>query len=182
MGLAADADGRFHPLWVANPTGVPQLWTTDITVQGKAEKNGNPELAKLKDASKLVRLEFINRVYNLKTHALDFNLQLENISQASIRGPLKVMVLDVGSRVGSVMVASGDTETIAEGMVLDFSALFPGDVLKPGDITKPIHVRFYVRGTDPFAQASLGYIPLAVLSTKVLSGSIETLNKSEAQD
>jgi len=26
-GLAAAADGSFHPLWVGNPSGVPQLWT-----------------------------------------------------------------------------------------------------------------------------------------------------------
>jgi len=69
------------------------------------------------------------------------------------------------------MVKSGDTETIAEGTVLDFSSLFPGGILNPGDVTRAIHVRFYVRGTDPFDQASLGYIPLATLTTKVLAGS-----------
>ncbi len=179
MGLAADADGKFHPLWVANPTGVPQLWTTDITVQAKAEKNGSTELANLKDASKLVRLGFTSRVYNRETHALDFDLQLENVSESKVGGPLKVRVLDIGSRVGSVTVKTGDRETIAEGSVLDFSSLFTGGILKRGDVTKPIHVRLNMRGIDPFSLSSFGYIPLAILTTKVLAGSIEPPKKLE---
>jgi hypothetical protein len=31
-GLAADAAGVFHPVWVDNHTGVPQVWTSAITV------------------------------------------------------------------------------------------------------------------------------------------------------
>jgi hypothetical protein len=34
-GLAADADGRFHALWVDTRTGVPQAWTATVTVGGK---------------------------------------------------------------------------------------------------------------------------------------------------
>ncbi|MDE3151368.1 MAG: exo-alpha-sialidase, partial [Gemmatimonadota bacterium] len=38
MGLAADAVGRFHPLWIANPDGTPQLWSTTLTVDGSATR------------------------------------------------------------------------------------------------------------------------------------------------
>ncbi|MFN8574216.1 MAG: sialidase family protein [Gemmatimonadaceae bacterium] len=31
-GLAADAEGRFHPLWIDNRTGVQQVWTAVVTV------------------------------------------------------------------------------------------------------------------------------------------------------
>jgi hypothetical protein len=31
-GLAADADGVFHPLWIDNRAGVPQVWTTTVKV------------------------------------------------------------------------------------------------------------------------------------------------------
>jgi hypothetical protein len=185
MGLAADADGKFHPLWPANPTGVSQMWTTDIGVVGNAEKNGSAELSKLEDASKLVRLEFLNRTYNLKTHVLDFDLRLENISESKVNGPLKVRVLDVGSYVGDVTVKSGDVTAPAEGMVLDFSSLFTDNVLKPGDVTKTIHVRLDVRGIDPFSQLgkfSSGLTPLAILTTKVLAGSFEKPKKPEGQD
>src|SRR5205807_1808861 len=39
-GLTADADGVFHPVWVDNRTGVPQLWTAPVTVAGAAVPYG----------------------------------------------------------------------------------------------------------------------------------------------
>ncbi|MEP7347279.1 MAG: sialidase family protein, partial [Gemmatimonadaceae bacterium] len=32
-GLAADAEGRFHALWIDNRTGVQQVWTAPITIR-----------------------------------------------------------------------------------------------------------------------------------------------------
>jgi hypothetical protein len=32
-GLAADAGGVFHPVWIDNRTGVPQMWTATVKVQ-----------------------------------------------------------------------------------------------------------------------------------------------------
>jgi len=32
-GLAADASGAFHAVWVDNRTGVPQVWTTVVTAK-----------------------------------------------------------------------------------------------------------------------------------------------------
>jgi hypothetical protein len=34
-GLAADADGVFHPVWIDNRTGIPQMWTTTVKVRTK---------------------------------------------------------------------------------------------------------------------------------------------------
>jgi len=176
MGLTADANGRFHPLWIANPTGIPQLWTTGIAVDGNVVNNGSPNLAKLEDASKLVRLEFLDRYYDVKTHSVDFELRLQNSSKATIRGPLKVRVLDVDSYVGDVKIQEDGGEKSMEGAVWDFSSLLPDGVFPPGYVTKPIHVHLLVRGMDPFTQIgrfSLFLTPLATLSTKVLAGSIE---------
>ena len=32
-GLAADADGVFHPVWIDNRTGIPQVWTATVKVR-----------------------------------------------------------------------------------------------------------------------------------------------------
>lgn len=32
-GLATSADGAFHPVWVDDRTGIPQVWTSTVTVQ-----------------------------------------------------------------------------------------------------------------------------------------------------
>lgn len=184
MGLAADANGGFHPLWIANPTGIPQLWTTDIAVSGAVVKNGNPELARLEDASKFVHLEFLKRYYDTKTHSVDFELRLENASKVTIRGPLKVRVLDAGSYVGDVTIEEAGKERSVEGAVWDFSSLLPGEVFEPGYVTKPIHVHLFVRGIDPFTQIgrfTLFLTPLATLTTKVLAGSIELPEEKKDQ-
>jgi hypothetical protein len=34
-GLAADADGVFHRVWIDNRTGIPQMWTTTVTIRPK---------------------------------------------------------------------------------------------------------------------------------------------------
>jgi hypothetical protein len=185
MGMAADANGGFHPLWIANPTGIPQLWTTEITVDGKVVRNGSPELAKLDDASKLVRLEFLNRYYDMKTHSVDFELRLRNVGKATIHGPLKVRVLDAGSYVGDVTIQEGGAEKSVEGAVLDFTALLPGGVFEPKYLTKPLHVRLFVRGIDPFTQIgrfTWFLTPLATLTTKVLAGSIELPKETEKKE
>lgn len=176
MGLAADADGGFHPLWIANPTGTPQVWTTDLRVDCQVVKNGSPDLANLQNASKLVRLEFLDRYYDMKAHALNFDLRLENASKQAIHGPVKVRVLGVGSYVGTVTIPDGAEEKPAEGTVWDFSSLIPGGMFEPGYVTKPIHVRMIVRGIDPFTQIgrfSFFLTPLATLDTKVMVGSVE---------
>ena len=36
-GMAAGADGRFHPFWADNRTGVHQIWTAPVTVKGAVE-------------------------------------------------------------------------------------------------------------------------------------------------
>lgn len=185
MGFAADAEGGFHPLWIANPAGIPQVWTTNITVEGHAIKNGSPSLAKLKNANKQVRLEFLDRYYNVKTHVLDFDLRLENVSRAPIRGPLKVRVLNAGSYIGQVTVDSSGTEKSVEGTVWNFTPLLQGNMLRPGEVTKPIHVHLSVRGIDPFSQIghfSLFETPVAILTTKVLAGSIELPNVTAAHE
>ncbi len=176
MGLAPDAVGRFHPLWIANPEGTPQLWTTAIAVDGHAVPNGSAGLAALQDASRLVRLEFLNRSYDLSTHTLSFDLELENAGEATIRGPVEVRVLNAASYIGPVTSGAGNTERDVEGTVWDFTPLLAGPALAPGEVTKPLHVALTVKGIDPFSQIgqfSFFETAVATLTTKVLVGAME---------
>src|SRR5260370_14940099 len=76
-GLAAAADGTFHPLWIGNSTGVPQLWTASITATGAVQKNGSTELAKLVDVSGKVALRYTNRRLLLAERIVGTRVQLE---------------------------------------------------------------------------------------------------------
>ena len=37
-GLGADASGVFHPVWIDNHTGVPQVWTASVAVRGTVHR------------------------------------------------------------------------------------------------------------------------------------------------
>ena len=63
-GMAAASRRRFHPLWVDNRTGVPQVWTAAVRVDGEAAVNGSPELAALSDVTQSVAVEFANTDYD----------------------------------------------------------------------------------------------------------------------
>src|SRR5205814_10464599 len=54
LGFAATGAGTFRAVWPDNRTGVDQLWTAPITVNGTAALNGSPELAALRDVTKQV--------------------------------------------------------------------------------------------------------------------------------
>lgn len=175
MGLAADAGGRFHPLWIANPHGTPQLWTTTLAVDGTAVPNGSAAFAARHDVSDQVRLEFLDRSYDLDTHTLDFDLVLENQGSATIRGPLGVRVLNVGSCIGPVTEPGADSSRSVEGAVWDFTSLMPDGALPPGARTTPMHLRFTVRGLDPFSQIgqfTYFWNAVATFTTKVLAGDV----------
>ncbi|TAN21844.1 MAG: exo-alpha-sialidase [Acidobacteria bacterium] len=173
MGLAADAAGAFHPLWVANPEGVAQVWTTTIRVDGDAVRHGSPALANLVDVSGQVKLQFLERFYNLKTHTVSFAVRVLNTSQNVIHGPLKVRVLYAGSYMGRVEVSDNGAMRPLEGTIWEFK--LPGGALQPGAMTAAQPVVLYEHGLDPFTQ--IGHFPMAItpladLRTTVLAGAI----------
>jgi hypothetical protein len=38
VGLAADAKGVSHPMWIDNRTGTHQVWTASVTVRGAVRR------------------------------------------------------------------------------------------------------------------------------------------------
>jgi len=45
--MAADAAGNFHPVWIDNRTGVPNMWTSEIQVTGSVRRRAYPKAALL---------------------------------------------------------------------------------------------------------------------------------------
>jgi hypothetical protein len=99
-GLAADASGAFHPLWAGNSTGIPQMWTATVTIDGVVQRNGTAELAALKDVSDKVEYRYTNRRYTRATQTVEADVELFNASKDTIRGPLALRVLSVSSELG----------------------------------------------------------------------------------
>lgn len=172
-GLAAATDGTFHPLWVGNSTGVPQLWTAAITVEGVPEKNGSAALAKMTDVSGKVGLRFTNRKLMRSTRMVDFDLQLENLSEDTFHGPLKVRLLDLTSDLGVPEIENADDGGKGEGAVFDFSSLVDDAELKPHATTKPKHIRMRMLELDPIRPTGpVAIVSVATFGTKVLAENV----------
>ena len=171
-GLAADAAGVFHPLWIDNRTGVPQLWTARVTVTGTVAVNGGADMSALVDASKTVDLRMTNTLYHRKTGLLDATVALENLSAKDTAfGPFKLRVLDLRADVGTTTITNADAGGTAEGAVWDFSALISGGRLGPHEKSKPRTMTFHLADPGPIRPGGPNaWVALAHFNSKVLVG------------
>jgi hypothetical protein len=130
-GMEADAAGVFHPLWVDNRTGILQVWTTTVTVDGKAIKNGDASLADLDDLDKNAQLDLTNVHFDRATGLLTMDARVKNLDKkVELSGPVKVRLTWVGSGLGNVHVANADNKITGPGAVWDFTPQFNGKSLK----------------------------------------------------
>lgn len=169
-GLVADAGGVFHALWVGNSTGVPQLWTAPISVDGVARQNGSAALSKLQDVSKDVRPRFLRRRFTPATGTIEADLELVNTSGDTITAPLLVRVLDLTSEAGVAAIIGADAGGSGEGAVWDFSSRVEGGRLAPGARTAQLHVRIRVSDAGPLRAGLSPVTNLVFVTTKVLAG------------
>jgi hypothetical protein len=145
-GLAADAAGTFHPLWVDNRTGVAQVWTNTVTVNSAAFPNGSPELASLEDVSEHVTLEYSNVRYDRKNELGSMDVRLHNVSSNIELSNLKMRVLALTSEAGEPEILNADNQIKTRGALLDFALLLNGKPLPPGAVTAPKHITFRLTG------------------------------------
>ncbi len=182
-GIAADGDGVFHPLWVDDRTGVPQLWSAAVRVEGSAFVNGAPELASLSDVTQQVTLDFDNTAYDPKTGVVTLDLTITNTSKDEISAPLelRVLELDSGSAVPEILDASN--RMTGAGAVWDFTAEVPGGRLPPGASTKPKRVRLRLKELAAFKVDRLERLgSLISIEAKVLGKAGKGTGNEQAKD
>jgi hypothetical protein len=150
-GLAADAAGIFHPVWVDNRNGVPQVWTAPVRVLS-AQQSGT-------DISGKVAVDVSDATFDPATGAITVVARLHNTSAESLRGPFKVRAAGFDSELGSPD-ATGNDWTFSEVS------------LAAGASTQPRTWRFVLRNPGPYRNGNryrLGLLKMrfAVTSTGV---------------
>jgi hypothetical protein len=149
VGMAADAGGAFHPFWIDNRTGVEQIWTARVSVDGSVTKYGSSDLADLDDVTDKVTLDFKNGKYDKSTGTVSIDAYLSNTSQDTVKGPIKVRIVSLDSKVGAPSVVNGDNHITSSGAVWDFTPETPnGQGLAPGESTKAKRLIFKVSGVQ----------------------------------
>jgi hypothetical protein len=150
-GMAVDADGTFHPTWHSNQTGVMQLYSASIKVEGVGTKSGSAELAALEDISKSVELQMLpNAKIDRGNGTVTITGRLKNISQNdTIEGPIKVRVLTLESALGVPEILNADNGEKGTGAVWDFSSTLSGP-LTTWQLAAPKTLTFKLSDIRPF--------------------------------
>jgi hypothetical protein len=112
-GLTADSNGVFHALWSDRRNApIQQLFTATIQI-GSGSAPAAPTTHEA-DVTKLVQLVGQTATYDAAKHETTFELQVRNISQQTIYGPLRVRITGVGSFAGhptaAIVNADGGTK------------------------------------------------------------------------
>lgn len=132
-GMGVGIDDVFHPVWVDNRTGIQQLWTAAVIVEGAVMRNGDPALAAYEDVSPYVTLKFGKPKYDPGTGQLIVDGRLHNRTVDAIQGPIKARLITLRSMIAVVGVSNADNGKEGAGAIWEFSEALPQGVLLPGD-------------------------------------------------
>jgi hypothetical protein len=136
-GLTVGADGIFHPVWVDNRTGVPQLWTATVAVRSTVEKNGASSLAALDDITDRMTFDVESNRYERATNTLTLSARLRNTSNDTVRGPLFLRLVGLRSQLGVPAIVGADNGADGVGAIWDFARSLPQRGLAPDSATTP---------------------------------------------
>ena len=150
--MPVDASGVFHPMWVDNRTGYPQVWTAPVNVTGEVIRYGDRTLADLDDVTSRVSLEMSDLGYDRESNIAKFSVRVKNTSKEPLRGPLKVRIRSLSSTLGHAEILDGTQTVRGPGLVWDFSSLLSNGVLAPDALSgsRTVTVRF--RNLRPFRE------------------------------
>lgn len=148
-GLAAAADGAFHPLWIDNRTGVPQVWTAAITVTGDVSRHGSRARAALDDVSAGVKLVMSKVEYDPPTGRVVADAHVVNVSDEAVMGPMIVRILSLTSQHGAPALLGADNQGRGPGAELDFTRLLVNGGLAPKERTAARRIEFQLDGVRP---------------------------------
>jgi hypothetical protein len=168
--MVADSKGVFYPFWHDSRTGMLLTYTAPITVAGKGEINGMPELARYTDVTDRVALQFSRSSYDPSTHTVELAAVIWNTSSAPIRGPLKMRVTSITSPSGTPRILGSTSRWTGVGAVLDLSAALGKSDLAPGGESRPVPIRIRIDGYRPLHVTTRGQWPfLVTMESRVLS-------------
>ncbi len=167
-GLAADAAGRFHAFWVDNRTSYLQVWTAVVTAPGRALQNGSPDLAELADVSRRVRLEVGGTRFDRGRGQVSVSAKLKNVGTDTLRGPVKVRVVQLRSELGVPTVVGAENGVAGPGAVWDFTTTLSGGVLAPNAESAAKPLTFRLADLRPFVQGDEWKYRLVSFEARVL--------------
>ena len=126
LGLAGDANGAFHPLWISRRNGIDELFTTTVEVMAgtSAAPDGEEE-----DISGHLLVVTGPVAYDAAGGTATVEVQLRNVSDAVVHGPVRLR--GVGGDGGQ------GGEWSFEGRMGSHDRLPPGGLSEPVKVELP---------------------------------------------
>jgi hypothetical protein len=106
-------------------------------------------LTELDDVSEQLDIKYTNTHYDRATNSMSVDAQIENTSEETILGPVKLRVLSLKSDIGIPEVLGADNGEAASGAVWDFTTLLQDNRLKPKEKSKVKRLEFKVSDLRP---------------------------------
>lgn len=137
LGLAGDANGAFHPLWISRRNGIDELFTTTLEV---ATDPPTAPAGEETDVTGELLVVAGPVVYDAAGGTATVDVQLRNVSDAAVHGPVRLRA--VGGEGG-------------EGGEWSFEGRMGShDLLPPGGLSEPVKVELT---TGPGMDATLDF-------------------------
>ena len=111
----------------------------------------------------------MNRAHDRGANRVTLTARLKNTSKDTLRGPVKVRVLTVGSEIAVARVANADNGVTGPGAVWDFSSTIPAAGLLPDSSAAAKDLVFTLSDVRPFRQGDANRFGIVNLTAKVLS-------------
>ncbi len=124
LGLAGDANGAFHPLWISRRNGVDELFTT--TVEVTADAPAAP-MGEESDITAHLLVVTGPAAYDPAGGTATIDVQLRNVSDGIVHGPVRLRAVDDEGREWSFAGKMGSH-----------------DMLPPGALSEPVKVELTV--------------------------------------
>jgi hypothetical protein len=167
VSMTADANGLFHPVWVDNRTGTPQVWTASVRVTGPIVRGTATEFAGLEDVTRAMAFEIVTSHFDRATGTGTLNVRLRNVSGHSLTGPFKVRVASVASELGTPAFRSMENSRPAVGAVWTFLVPSERAILAAGETTTPRLLVFTLADLKPIQQGERNRYGLLNMETTV---------------
>lgn len=152
-GMAADASGVFHPFWIDNRTGVPQIWTAPVRVDVRAVRHGDTALADLQDLSSRTVLRVDRIRYDGSPGVIEMEARLRNTSEHTISGPFLLRIVDLWSEFGNPRLVDARNGETGPGAVIEAAGeearLAPGEALGPVEIRARLDSARFPEASEP---------------------------------
>ena len=143
-GLAASADGVFHPLWIDNRTGIKQVWTASVHVSGRARQD--PTLEGLREITNDVTVTFDGlkfRRMSLTSGVIVGNVYLTNRALVALKEPVRLQMLRLMLANTGARAELDDWHHNHQSVrVWDLSHGLGGGILTTGETSASIPIRF----------------------------------------